>query len=148
MWVQASFAREQAGPEDAEVLGVSVNSPVLKALAVPEWLSSPRSSSVASWQSGEQGRSGSRSVTEASESPRRRSARSLGNANSAYVSSEPSSENATDMRQDRKSFPRSSEDSQGHHEAGHAIEGSSGSAKTEVNCTQRNCQQMRSHCIL
>lgn len=107
---------------------VQTHSPVFRALAVPEWLNSPRSTSAATWQTSERARTGSRTVTaEASfDSPRRRSTRSLGNIHSGTVSSDPSSETLTDVRQDRQSVPRYSQDSQGQLEAAHAPSGNNG----------------------
>ena len=122
---QASKSFEHVRPErDSQA-----HSPVLRALAVPEWLNSPRSSSAASWQSSDPARSGSVTAEASFESPRRRSARSLGNVHSAFMSSDPSTETVTDARQD----PRYSEDSQGLPEAGRALEAPSGN-KTEVHC--------------
>ena len=113
---------ERGGPSESQS-----HSPVLRAIAVPEWLNSPRSSSAASWQSSDPGRSGSVTAETSFESPRRRSARSAGNTHSAFMSSDPSTETLTDAR--------FSEDSQGHFEvgrSGHAPNELTGETNAEV----------------
>ena len=91
-----------------------VQNPAVRALAVPDWLSSPRSSSAASWQSSETEPSASVTAEPALVSPRRRrNGRHSSTTQGAFASSEPSSETLTDARHGQRYSERYSEDSQG-----------------------------------
>ena len=116
-----------------------IQNPAVRALAVPDWLSSPRSSSAASWQSSDTEASGSVTAEPSLVSPRRRrNGRHSSTTHGAFASSEPSSETLTDARHGRYS-QRFSGDSQGQADATgrlqpeHAVEASgSGGVKLQV----------------